>query len=85
MQESKSGLGPFHSAVAALIEKLFRYPASSVDFETTADDVNGWDSLSHTMFILEVERHFDIVFDPYRMAGFRCVGDLLEEVRRIKA
>jgi acyl carrier protein len=71
------------STIADILQRMFRYSAALVDAQTTAEDVNGWDSLSHMTLIMEVERVFAVRFDPYRIMDFRCIGDLADEVRRL--
>lgn len=72
------------TALGDIIEKLFKYPRDSVDRQTTAEDVNGWDSLSHTRFILEVEKRFYIEFDPFEISSFDCVGDVVDYIAEQK-
>ncbi|MFC5372988.1 FkbM family methyltransferase [Brevundimonas faecalis] len=70
--------------VARIISKLFRYPMEEIDMQTTAAEVNGWDSLSHVTFIMEVETVMGVVFDPYKVQDFASVGDLVNEVVTLK-
>jgi acyl carrier protein len=44
--------------------------------ETTANDVDGWDSLSHVNLVLAVEAKFKIRFTQRELLTFRNVGDL---------
>ena len=44
--------------------------------QTTADDIEEWDSLSHVRLIVAVEREWDISFTNAEIEGFKCVGDL---------
>jgi len=46
--------------------------------EMTANDVDGWDSLSHVNLILAVEKGFAIRFTQREVLGFRNVGDMLK-------
>ena len=48
--------------------------------ETTANDVDGWDSLSHVNLIVAVEAHFGIRFSQKELLTFRNVGDLLRSI-----
>lgn len=43
----------------------------------TANDVDGWDSLSHVNLIVAVETHFGIRFTQKEVLSFKNVGDLL--------
>ena len=47
-----------------------------INSETTADDVDEWDSLNHTVMIVEVEKHFTVKFKLKELLGFKNVGDM---------
>ncbi len=48
--------------------------------EMTADDVDGWDSLSHINLIVAVESAFKIRFNQKELLTFKNVGDLLSSI-----
>ena len=48
--------------------------------DMTADDVDGWDSLSHVNLILAVEKGFAIKFNQRELMTFHNVGELLRAV-----
>lgn len=48
---------------------------------TTADDVDGWDSLSHVNLIVTIESRFNITFSQKELLTFKNVGDLLNSIR----
>ena len=48
----------------------------------TADDVAGWDSVSHITLIYAIEDEFGIKFSSRDLEALTCVGDLIETVRR---
>ncbi|MDD2707864.1 MAG: acyl carrier protein [Verrucomicrobiae bacterium] len=48
--------------------------------EMTANDVDGWDSLSHVNLILAVEKGFQIRFTEKELLTFKNVGDLLRGI-----
>jgi acyl carrier protein len=50
--------------------------------EMTANDVEGWDSLSHVNLIIAVESKFNISFSQKELLTFRNVGDLLNCVEK---
>jgi acyl carrier protein len=50
--------------------------------EMTADDVDGWDSLTHVNLILAVEFGFNIRFSQKELLSFKNVGDLLNCIER---
>ncbi len=73
------------TAVGEVIAKVFRVKSDQIDADTTAADVNGWDSLSHTFLISAIEERFGIQFDPYVVQDFTCVGDMVAAVDRLCA
>lgn len=48
--------------------------------ETTAKDVDGWDSLEHINLVSAVEEEFDIDFEMGEITEFKKVGDMIESV-----
>ncbi|MCS7078320.1 MAG: acyl carrier protein [Bacteroidia bacterium] len=53
--------------------------------ETTAHQVDGWDSLSHIDIIVAIEKHFGIRFTSAEIASFKNVGDLVDCVAKKKS
>ncbi|MGC1524041.1 MAG: acyl carrier protein [Steroidobacteraceae bacterium] len=45
--------------------------------ELTANDVNGWDSLTHIRLILSVQKAFGVKFSAVEMSRLKNVGDLV--------
>ncbi|MCE5229827.1 acyl carrier protein [bacterium] len=66
------------------LEKVFRVVFDDDEIalrpEMTANDVDGWDSLSHTNLILSVEKEFGIKFNQRELLTFKNVGDLLRSI-----
>lgn len=50
--------------------------------EMTANDVDGWDSLSHINLILAIENKFNIRFSQRELLTFSKVGDLQTAIER---
>lgn len=48
----------------------------------TANDVDGWDSLSHVNLIVAVEGKFGIRFAHNELLSFKNVGDLLSCIEK---
>jgi len=46
--------------------------------EMTANDVDGWDSLSHVNLIVAIEGRFNIRFSPRELLSFKNFGDTLK-------
>jgi acyl carrier protein len=45
--------------------------------EMTANEVDGWDSLSHVNLIVLIETRFNIKFSHKELLTFKNVGDLI--------
>jgi acyl carrier protein len=56
-------------------------PDSEIDRETTSADVNGWDSLSHAMLIMQVEQDFGVELPFDRVYDLANVGELADLVK----
>ena len=50
--------------------------------ETTAADVEGWDSLMHVRLMLAVEKAFGVRFSSSEVASMHNVGDLIDILER---
>jgi acyl carrier protein len=50
--------------------------------EMTANDVDGWDSLSHINLIVVVEGRFGIRFQSHEVLSFKNIGDLIAAIDR---
>jgi acyl carrier protein len=64
--------------VQETIRAEFRNPAITVDLTTTAEDVDGWDSLAHARLILALENRFGVEFPAERLFDIDNVGELVE-------
>jgi acyl carrier protein len=49
--------------------------------EMTADDEDGWDSLSHVNLIVTIEVRFNIKFSQKELLTFKNVGDLMDSIQ----
>ncbi len=47
-------------------------------FESTAADVEGWDSLRHITLIEAVEDEFDMRFQMNEVTGMKDVGEMVD-------
>ncbi|MBL4719571.1 MAG: acyl carrier protein [Alphaproteobacteria bacterium] len=74
MTEARSML----AAVADIIAAEFGCAADDITRETTAMDVDGWDSASHVILVLEIEQQLGLTFPDDRVGDLRDVGDMVD-------
>ncbi len=60
--------------------EVFDDPDITITPEMTANDVEGWDSLSHINLILAVEAKFKVKFTRAELTNMKNVGDMLRTV-----
>lgn len=46
--------------------------------ETTATDIEKWDSLNHVVLISSLEKEFGVTFDIMEIIGITRIGDFIE-------
>lgn len=50
--------------------------------EMTADDIEGWDSLSYVNLIVAVESAFNLEFGQREILAFKNIGDLMSCIEK---
>ncbi len=68
-------------ALTEVFREVFDDPEIILTDETTADDIEGWDSLSHINLIVTIETRFDVRFKQKEAIGFKNVGELANSIR----
>ena len=75
MHETETEILP---RLARVIEETFQYPSEKVTRDTTADQVSGWNSVAHVVFLVSVEDAFGIRLDPNKVLEVENVGALAD-------
>ena len=57
---------------------IFDDESITVTDETTANDIEDWDSLTHISLIAAVEEEFDIKFQMKDVIAMKKVGDMVD-------
>ncbi len=52
----------------------------NIKYETTANDVDEWDSLSHILLVVAIEKNFQIEFTTKEIQDFKNVGEMCEGI-----
>lgn len=63
-----------------VFREVFDDDSISLEDETTAADVDGWDSLMHITLIDAIEDEFDIAFDMKTVVKMKNVGEMVDEI-----
>jgi acyl carrier protein len=71
-----------YSKVSGIFADLFLVDDIALDDGTTADQVDGWDSLTHINLMIAVESEFGFKFDLGEIEKFKAVGDLVDAIER---
>ena len=67
-------------SLTEVFRAVFEDDAIILKPEMTANDVQGWDSLSHVVLILAIENRFKIKFNHKELLTLKNVGDLLKSI-----
>ena len=65
-----------------VFSEVFGIDGTTINRETSAKDVEGWDSVAHVLLIVALEKKFLIRFKSREITGFNSVGDMLDVAER---
>ena len=54
-----------------------------IETKTTANDIDGWDSLTHIRLVISIEKAFDIRFTAAEISDLENVGEMVELIVRL--
>lgn len=70
-----------YARLTEIFEDVFDEDSITVTAATSAEDVDGWDSLTHIRLILTVEKAFKIKFSTSEIGKMENVGDLVKLIK----
>ena len=66
------------SELTDLFRDVFERPDLTLTRQTTAQDVEGWDSVNHINVIVAAEMHFGVKFKTAELDEMKNVGELVD-------
>ncbi len=64
--------------ITAIFRDFFNLPNIVISTETTADDIDAWDSLTHVELMMALEEEFNVRLPTKVIMNAKNVGDLIE-------
>lgn len=68
----------------AIFREIFDDGDMVITRETTADDVEAWDSLTHLQLIMEIEQAFKIKFKTSQLKNMPNVGAMIDAIEELR-
>lgn len=68
--------------VTEVFREVFDEDDLTIARETTAADIEGWDSLMHVRLIIAIEKAFRVRFSSSEVAALHNVGELVDILDR---
>jgi len=66
-----------YSKLTAIMRDVFEDDDLQPRPDMTANDVDGWDSLSHLRLVMSIQKAFRVKFSAADIGGMKNVGDLV--------
>lgn len=63
-----------------VFQDVFDDDSITVNAETTADDIEDWDSLEHINLVSTVEKTFGVKFTMAQVVGMKNVGEMVDVI-----
>lgn len=72
------------SRLEKVMQEVFEDDEIRINDETTADDIEDWDSLTHVQLIVAVEEEFVCKFSTVEVMKLKNVGEFIKLIDRKK-
>jgi acyl carrier protein len=71
-----------YSKLTAVFREVFDEDELNLTPQTTADDVDGWDSLAHIRLVLAVSKAFGVKFSASEIGNLKNVGEFADLIEK---
>jgi acyl carrier protein len=68
--------------VTEIIREVLELPDLQVNTETSAEDVDEWDSMTHIQLIAAIESQYKVRFALGELQTLKNVGDMVELIKK---
>ena len=70
-----------YDRLTKVFRDIFDIEDISLNHLTTAADIQGWDSLSHVILIVAIEKEFKMKFNISEMTNMNNLGEMLQIIQ----
>ena len=67
--------------MTGIVARVLQNDSIALHPDSTAKDIDGWDSLHHLLIIHAIEQHFGIKFTFREISSFKTTGDIAQLIQ----
>lgn len=71
-----------NSILEKIFQDIFNNNSLLISKNTSAKDIDGWDSLTHIRLIVSIEKKFNIKFSALEIYDLKNVGEMQELIKK---
>lgn len=69
------------NSLTTILKDTFDEQNLNINLETSAEDIDEWDSLSHIELISNIEKHYKVRFALGELQDLKNIGDMVELIK----